>query len=230
MGRCSAARGRSSVRIMASRTPSAKRRRSSSPGLASAAELIGSPGGRGRQHVAALERALRFMARESERQPLQLAWAALGAVERKEAPLRASTSAGAGHAALALQAPARAGADLRSCWCRRALCRICGQPEPGRASPAAERARAPPAGRGRAGARRRPPGRRGPCAQSIPTAASAAWVGVEQLTAATSSISVRSVWCPTEAMTGTLSSATVGIASRRRTRAGPRASRPRGQR
>ena len=41
------------------------------------------------------------------------------------------------------------------------------------------------------------------------TAVSAAWVGVEQLTAATSSISVRSVWWPTEAMTGTRSSATV---------------------
>ena len=41
------------------------------------------------------------------------------------------------------------------------------------------------------------------------TAASAACVGVEQETAATSSISVRSVWCPTEAMTGTRSSATV---------------------
>ena len=39
--------------------------------------------------------------------------------------------------------------------------------------------------------------------QSIGTAASAAWVGVEQLTAATSSISVRSVWWPTEEMTGT---------------------------
>ena len=35
--------------------------------------------------------------------------------------------------------------------------------------------------------------RRGAARQSIPTAASAAWVGVEQETAATSSISVRSV-------------------------------------
>ena len=41
------------------------------------------------------------------------------------------------------------------------------------------------------------------------TAASAAWVGVEQDTAATSSISVRSVWWPTEEITGTRSSATV---------------------
>ena len=41
------------------------------------------------------------------------------------------------------------------------------------------------------------------------TAVSAAWVGVEQLTAATSSISVRSAWWPTEAMTGTRSRATV---------------------
>ena len=40
-------------------------------------------------------------------------------------------------------------------------------------------------------------------AQSTPTAASAAWVGVEQLTAATSSSRVRSVWWPTEAITGT---------------------------
>ena len=41
------------------------------------------------------------------------------------------------------------------------------------------------------------------------TAASAACVGVEQLTAATSSISVRSVWWPTDEITGTRSSATV---------------------
>ena len=41
------------------------------------------------------------------------------------------------------------------------------------------------------------------------TAASAACVGVEHATAATSSISVRSVWWPTDAMTGTRSSATV---------------------
>ena len=45
--------------------------------------------------------------------------------------------------------------------------------------------------------------------QSTGTAASAACVGVEQETAATSSISVRSVWCPTDAITGTRSSATV---------------------
>ena len=45
--------------------------------------------------------------------------------------------------------------------------------------------------------------------QSTPTASSAACVGVEQLTAATSSSSVRSVWWPTEAITGTPSSATV---------------------
>src|SRR2546423_632684 len=45
--------------------------------------------------------------------------------------------------------------------------------------------------------------------QSSGTAASAACVGVEQQTAATSSISVRSVWCPTDAITGTRSSATV---------------------
>src|SRR5262249_32101144 len=41
------------------------------------------------------------------------------------------------------------------------------------------------------------------------TASSAAWVGVEQLAAATSSSSVRSVWWPIEAITGTASSATV---------------------
>ena len=59
-----------------------------------------------------------------------------------------------------------------------------------------------------------PPGARGARAaraspQCSGTAVSAAWVGVEQLTAATSSISVRSVWWPTDAMTGTRSSATV---------------------
>ena len=41
------------------------------------------------------------------------------------------------------------------------------------------------------------------------TAASAAWVGVEHDTAATSSISVRSVWWPTDAITGTRSIDTV---------------------
>jgi hypothetical protein len=46
-------------------------------------------------------------------------------------------------------------------------------------------------------------------AQSTGTAASAACVGVEHETAATSSISVRSVWWPTDAMTGTRRSATV---------------------
>ena len=45
---------------------------------------------------------------------------------------------------------------------------------------------------------------RGPrLAQSSGTASSAAWVGVEQLAAATSSSSVRSVWWPIEAITGT---------------------------
>ena len=43
----------------------------------------------------------------------------------------------------------------------------------------------------------------------MPTAASAAWVGVEQLTAATSSSSVRSLWWPTEAITGIGHMATV---------------------
>ena len=46
-------------------------------------------------------------------------------------------------------------------------------------------------------------------AQSTPTAASAAWVGVEQQTAATSSISVRSTSWPTALITGTGVSATV---------------------
>ena len=85
------------------------------------------------------------------------------------------------------------------------------------------------AGRARATARRgggrgrRPRGARGPpaaaarrasacarlAADGSGTADSAACVGVEQLTAATSSISVRSVWWPTDAITGTRSSATV---------------------
>ena len=46
-------------------------------------------------------------------------------------------------------------------------------------------------------------------AQSTPTAASAAWVGVEQQTAATSSSSVRSTSWPTALITGTGVSATV---------------------
>ena len=46
-------------------------------------------------------------------------------------------------------------------------------------------------------------------AQSSGTASSAAWVGVEQQTAATSSIRVESRWCPTALITGTRSIATV---------------------
>ena len=45
--------------------------------------------------------------------------------------------------------------------------------------------------------------------QSSGTASSAAWVGVEQQTAATSSIRVESRWCPTALITGTRSIATV---------------------
>ena len=78
--------------------------------------------------------------------------------------------------------------------------------EPGeRAGAVDDRAARPGAPAGRPGARSAARA----AAQSTGTAASAACVGVEQETAATSSISVRSVWWPTEAMTGTRSIATV---------------------
>ena len=78
-----------------------------------------------------------------------------------------------------------------------------------RAGPACARGRR---SRGRSGAPAGRPGARSAAraaAQSTATAASAACVGVEQATAATSSISVWSVWWPTEEMTGTRSIATV---------------------
>ena len=82
-------------------------------------------------------------------------------------------------------------------------------PARARAAPASAPARRPRGARG-AAARPRAGGsaaRASP--QSAGTADSAACVGVEHDTAATSSISVRSVWWPTDAITGTRSIATV---------------------
>ena len=106
---------------------------------------------------------------------------------------------------LARRRAARAARISRSCWCRRAA--LAGDVLGGRARQRGERAR--PVERPRGGrapsqaAAPRAAAPRAPRRSRSGTAASAACVGVEQLTAATSSSSVRSVWWPTEAITGT---------------------------
>ena len=97
----------------------------------------------------------------------------------------------------------------RRCWCRRVRWRATWWPG-ARESRASVRARSSTARRpwrSQPAARRRERGARR--AQSTGTAVSAACVGVEHATAATSSSSVRSVWWPTDEITGTRSSATV---------------------
>ena len=97
----------------------------------------------------------------------------------------------------------------RACWCRRARWRATWSAG-ARESRASVRARSTIASRERCSSRAASPRSAARAsAQLTGTAASAAWVGVEQAIAATSSISVRSVWWPTDEMTGTRSSATV---------------------
>jgi hypothetical protein len=74
-----------------------------------------------------------------------------------------------------------------------------------------------PVGVSREAARRRAEAARA-SPQCSGTAVSAACVGVEQATAATSSMSVRSAWWPTDEMTARAASRPSGTASRRRTR------------
>ena len=170
------------------------------------ASTSGSPCGDCDEHVAALERALRVVAGERER---ELRSSSRGRRSRQsssaEAALRSSTTRAAlGQLPLGLDAPARAGADLAQLLVQARALAL--EVRGGRARERREQARArraPAAQRWRrvrrasargalaqrccasCGAcarspRRRPPRRRGS--------------GVEQLTAATSSSSVRSVW------------------------------------
>ena len=192
------------------RLPSAKRT-ASVAGARARAPAAGDrlAGGVLDQRVAALERALAGRGRRAR---------ARSALERRAA--RSRTPAPAAARGLALEheraapraararratPPARARAHLaqllvqaRARW--RATCSAGARESRASAARALERPRGGRGARSRAARRAQ---RRARLGAVDGTAASAAWVGVEQLTAATSSISVRSVWWPTEAITGT---------------------------
>ena len=197
------------------------------------------------ERVAALERALRVVRGEREREPLDAlarrrrARAGTAPRRRRSAPRprarRRRVPRGGPR-------PAPPTARERCQQARSHLAQLLVQPHAvaldvgGRARATAARARAPASSTARRPCASQPRGRAAqPLARArrsgAATAASAACVGVEQETAATSSISVRSVWWPTDAITGTRSMRRrSGTASRRRTRTGRSASRRRARR
>ena len=193
---------------------------------AASALVTGAPARVLHQRVAALQRPLRVVRGERQAQPLErrarAARRAAAALRSSAAGVgvaracRAARSADAGRRGLALQRAARRVPSAR-CSAASAAARaraqlaqllvqaraVAGDVVGRRAREPRERARAlddrapalalQPRGERRAARARA-------AAQSTGTAASAACVGVEQATAATSSISVRSAWWPTEAI------------------------------
>ena len=228
-------RGRSRRRLRAGRpsAPSAIRSVSAARAARASALVTGVPAGVLDERVAAFERALRIVRVERQPQPLER-WRAArvrGRAARapapprrraRESPARArrprsrrpcAPARGASRGERGARSSPRRGARWRAARAP-AGAAACGggrrgPPARARAARASARARRSPGGPAGPAARRAPCSSARAAPQSTGTAASAACVGVEQETAATSSISVRSAWWPTDAITGTRSSATV---------------------
>ncbi len=192
--------------------PSAKRSLTRSAATAPAASVTGSPSPVLDQRVAALQGALGFVGAQGDLGPVQRRPAALhfGAGGAAARPLEHDRGEAALEAEPLGDAAFGGGADLP-----RLL--VEGEPlapqRPGRAARQGDQVRRAGAhgalGRTARARRRCARGRARATPQSSGTAASAAWVGVEQATAATSSIRVESRSWPTALTTGTRSIATV---------------------